>query len=298
MFFKRRKNNKKRKNITIQQAAAVFGISILIYNSFYRIKSDELGIKLRFGEFIKHSRPGIGFKIPFVDKILKKKINHSVNYKILDNVLTSDENLVTIKNLSVNYKIDIDGIAEYLLECANPKQQLEKLLISSVVDETNNHSLDDLKTDNKSYLDKIKDVLQEKINKFNLGIKIQKINANFNPPDEIMEYSKNIEIAKQQNKQIIIEAEAYRSIIIPEARGEAATLINEAEAYKQKVVNMAEGDVVRFNYIYEVYENAKDITKKRMLLDKWDGKFPEYCDGGGGSAAIPYLPLPELKKNK
>jgi modulator of FtsH protease HflK len=84
--------------------------------------------------------------------------------------------------------------------------------------------------------------------------------------------------------------------MLTKVRGEAATLIKEAETYRERVVNMAKGDAARFNSIYEEYKKSPEITKKRMLIDKWDGKFPEYCDGSGGSGVVPYLPLPEVKK--
>ncbi len=98
------------------------------------------------------------------------------------------------------------------------------------------------------------------------------------------------------------EAEAYANDVIPRARGEAAKIMQAAEAYKQKVVAAAEGEASRFVSIYNEYAKAREVTKERMYLETMEKVLADIekviIDKNSGSGVVPYLPLPELGKNK
>ena len=80
------------------------------------------------------------------------------------------------------------------------------------------------------------------------------------------------------------------------AEGQAQKMILDAQAYQQEVVNRAKGDTARFLSIYEQYKRAKDVTRKRMLLETLEqvlgGMQKTIVDGKSG--AVPYLPIPAL----
>ncbi len=63
------------------------------------------------------------------------------------------------------------------------------------------------------------------------------------------------------------EAESYHNDIVPRARGEAARLIAEAQGVKQATVAEATGQSQRFDVVLQAYQQAKDITVRRMYLD-------------------------------
>ena len=80
-------------------------------------------------------------------------------------------------------------------------------------------------------------------------------------------------------------------------------MIQGANAYKEKVVKEAQGEAERFISVYESYVVAKDVTTRRLFLERMQDVFSKsekvIIDGGNGAGTggvIPYLPLPELKK--
>ena len=82
---------------------------------------------------------------------------------------------------------------------------------------------------------------------------------------------------------------------------EAAKIVQDAEAYKREVVAQAEGEASRFIAIYNEYAKAKVVTQERMYLETMEkvlsGVNKIIIDKQSGSGVVPYLPLPELKKN-
>ena len=65
------------------------------------------------------------------------------------------------------------------------------------------------------------------------------------------------------------------------------------------VIAKAQGDASRFLAVYKEYVNAKDVTRERIYLETMQ----EVLAGmdklivGKEQGILPYLPLPELKKN-
>jgi membrane protease subunit HflK len=80
-------------------------------------------------------------------------------------------------------------------------------------------------------------------------------------------------------------------------------MIQAASAYKEKVTKEADGEAKRFISVYETYKVAKNVTTRRLFLERMQQVFKDadkviIDKGQGGSGVVPYLPLPELQKRK
>ena len=51
----------------------------LLWMSFYQVQPEEVGIVLRFGEYIKTTEPGLRMKIPFVDQVEPVPVQRQLN---------------------------------------------------------------------------------------------------------------------------------------------------------------------------------------------------------------------------
>jgi membrane protease subunit HflK len=94
---------------------------------------------------------------------------------------------------------------------------------------------------------------------------------------------------------------SYANDILPKAQGEAARLVQEATAYREQLVKEAEGEAQRFLSVYEAYKGGKEVTTKRLYLERMQKVLKDankiIIDGkGGGPGVVPYLPLPEIQK--
>jgi len=80
-------------------------------------------------------------------------------------------------------------------------------------------------------------------------------------------------------------------------------MIQAATAYKVKVTKEAEGEAKRFLSVYETYKGAKEVTIRRLFLERMQEVLKKsekviIDKGQGGTGVIPYLPLPELRKRQ
>jgi membrane protease subunit HflK len=87
------------------------------------------------------------------------------------------------------------------------------------------------------------------------------------PPDPVQPAFNEVNAAKQEKERMINQAwEAYNKVI-PRAKGEAEKTIREAEGYSVDVVNRAKGEAQRFLATWKAYQQAPDVTRKRLYLN-------------------------------
>ena len=42
---------------------------ITIFSSFFTVETEEVGVIMRFGKYVGEARPGLNFKVPFIDQV-------------------------------------------------------------------------------------------------------------------------------------------------------------------------------------------------------------------------------------
>ncbi|MGM0435129.1 MAG: FtsH protease activity modulator HflK, partial [Pseudomonadota bacterium] len=77
----------------------------------------------------------------------------------------------------------------------------------------------------------------------------------------------DVQRAREDRQRIVDQAERYRNRVVPEARGQAQRIREDANAYQAKVVEAAQGDTARFLDVLGVYEQAPEITSRRLYIE-------------------------------
>jgi membrane protease subunit HflK len=152
-----------------------------------------------------------------------------------------------------------------------------------------------VQNDTKALLQKILDEYGAGV--FVAEVKMQKVEA----PKPVIDAFDDVQRAKQDRERQQNEADAYRNDILPKAKGEAARMVQEATGYREQQIKEAEGEAKRFLSVYEAYKTGKEVTIKRLYLERMQKVLREsdkiiIDKGQGGPGVVPYLPLPEIQK--
>ena len=127
-------------------------------SGFFVVNPDELGIVLRFGQYVRDAKPGLNYHLPYpIEAALTPKVTRvnriDVGMRTIDDtrrgntsrdvpeeslMLTGDENIVDV-DFSVFWLIKPDGAADYLFNIQQPEGTV-KAVAESAMREVIGHS--------------------------------------------------------------------------------------------------------------------------------------------------------------
>jgi membrane protease subunit HflK len=328
-------------NIPFSKISFLFIFVILLFwlsTGFYTIQTDEEGVVLRLGKYVRTSIPGLNYKLPSpietVTKVSVTRINREIigfrssgtqiqtsSFSLFnqhpiestdDNIqtvpeesqmLTGDENIVDI-NFDVQWKIKNAKDFLFNLRDLGNENTVKSCAESAMREVIGIKKISDALAEERFQIEqKAKQLLQQMLDSYKMGVEIVRLQMlRVQPPTEVIDSYRDVQSAKADKEKLINEAYAYRNSIIPRSRGEAQKFLQEAEGYKQQVIANAKGEASRFISIFNEYQKAKDVTKKRMYLETMEqllsGMDKIIMDSKSSSSTVPYLPLQELMKNK
>ncbi len=277
-------------------AAVVIVIFLMVmYSTFFTIKTGEEGVIQRFGRFVRLAEPGANFKLPFgIEKVTK--VNREVlrteefdpNVDIREGrarfssetetgnvslMLTGDLNVALVPWV-VQYKVKesdkwlfkVDDVIGLLRDMSETSMRLV-VGDRSVTEVIKREGIEQ----------EAKRILQRELDKAETGIRIEAVKLNTtNVPKPVQPSFNEVNQAVQEKEKMIYQAREAYNKDIPKARGEAERTIKAAEGYAMERVNNANGDAARFVSVYNEYSKAKDVTKRRMYLETVKELFPKF----------------------
>ncbi len=272
----------------IKIIAVVVILLILLFGSFYQIGTEEMGVILRFGKFVRTSEPGLHFKIPLgienltrvpVQRQLKMEFGFRTarpgirsEYQVTTEsakeavMLTGDLNVANVEWI-VQYKIK--DAYKYLFKMRNATATFRYMNEAVVRRVVGDNAVDEVITIGRSRMaSEAKEELQKLCDLYEIGLEVnQLIFQDVNPPDPVKPSFNEVNEALQEKERKINEAWSEYNQEIPKAKGEAEQTIRAAEGYAMMRINNSQGDASRFMSIYKEYARAPLVTRKRLYLE-------------------------------
>src|SRR5579872_675326 len=298
-------------------------VVVLIWgmSGFFRVQSEELGVVLRFGKYVRDAQPGLSYHLPYpIETVLLPKALRvstlNIGVTLIDDparrartkrdipeeslMLTGDENIVDVE-FAVLWRIKPNGVAAYLFNIQKPEGTVKAVAESAmreVVGHTNIQPI--LTTERDATQQAVHELMQKTLDNYGSGIQVQQVQMqSVNPPSQVIESFNDVQNAKIDFERLQNEAQTYANRVVPDARGRGAQILQIAEGYKQQAVAEARGQSARFLKVYDEYNKAKEVTRERIYLETMErilgGSEKLVYDGGSSSGGIvPYLSLNEL----
>ena len=294
-------------------------IALWLGSGFYRVQPDEQGVELLFGKFVKQTQPGLNYWLPspmgtvYTPNVTRVNTitigfrggtgsgtaTRDVPSESL--MLTGDQNVVDI-DFVVQWQIK--SAADFLFNIRDPEGTIKIAAESALREVIGQATLESAITTGRASLDaQTQELLQKILDSYGAGVLISGFKMQeADPPQEVIDAFNDVQRAKQDQERSVNEANTYSNDIVPRAKGEAEKRTAEARGYKEQVTKEAEGEAARFISVYETYKTSKDVTTRRMFLERMQDVLSRsnkiIIDKGasGGSGVVPYLPLNELQK--
>jgi len=303
------------RQLSPQLLGAIVGVMAVVWlaSGSYTVGPDQRGIILRFGKHVATTDPGFHWHWPYpLETVMRPKVTEvqrvELGFRTIDPgpparyadvaseslMLTGDENIIDI-DLVVQYRIA--DPTKYLFKVRHLSATVKSASEAALREVIGRRHIDEALTIGKLEIqEETKALLQSIFNTYEAGLQVVALQLQeVQPPKQVIDAFKDVASAREDKVRFINEAEGYRSAIIPEVRGKVETILREAEAYREEKVRRAQGETQRFLQVLREYEQAKEITKKRLLLETLEEVLPQMdkiiLEERAGTNVLPILPL-------
>jgi len=299
---------------------AAIGIAVAGFYAFtFRVQPDELGVVLRFGEFVRQEPPGLHFRLPypieevrlpkvtrkntievgFRSSVVRRGTTGTTNVPEESGMLTGDENVVEVPFVVI---WRIQDAEKYLFRIQNPEQTVKDVAESAMREVVGKSDFERILTSELGAVrTSVQKLMQDTLDSYQSGIIIDEVSLQrVFPPQSVGDAFRDVQAAKIDLETLKNQAQAYASKIVPEARGAADRIMAEAEAYRKQTVEEAIGQASRFGAVLAEYQKAPQVTRERLYLETMErvlgGADKIILDTKAGSGVVPYLPLDQLQR--
>jgi len=266
-----------------------------LFSAVFTVPAESVGVIQRFGRYHGEVNPGLRFKIPWgIDRVtvvpvqrqLKEEFGFATSgatfrfqasapseWALETTMVTGDLNTALVEWI---IQFRIEKPFDYLFNVRNPANTLRDVSESVMREVIGDRTVDEVLTIGRQDIESTAQLkLQEVVNKYEMGLRIDQIQLkNVNPPKPVQASFDRVNEAQQERERMINVARGEYNKAVPRARGEADQLVQEAQGYAIERVNRAEGDVTRFNDLLAEYLKAPEVTKRRLYLEAMNEILP------------------------
>ena len=299
----------------------ILGILVIwLFSGIFRVQSEELGIVLRFGKYVRDAQPGLNYHLPYpIETVLLPKAlrvnTTSIGMTLIDDpsrrgrtirdvpeeslMLTGDENIVDV-DFTVLWRIKPKGAADYLFNIQNPEGTVKAVAESAMREVIGRSDIQPILTGARQNIETaVLELMQKTLDRYEAGVQITQVQMQkVAPPAQTIDAFREVQAARIGAESAQNEAQAYANKVVPASRGQSAQIIQAAEAYREQTVQEAKGQAARFLKVYEEYAKAPEVTRRRIYLEtlervlgRSDKTILDSAPGGGG--VVPFLNLNE-----
>jgi membrane protease subunit HflK len=259
----------------------------------YTVKPYEQAVVLRFGKYHATTMPGLHFKMPLVDQVMKVSVEEHglrlpfgrasraeepINARMIG--LAEDETLMLTGDLNtasvewtVQWKVTEPNQFLFRFPQDEDNHFAENLLTTVARTVMNrlvgDYSFDEvIGTTRRDLAFEARREAQRILDAYACGITVTALQMQrVNPPDRVKPAFDKVNASIQEKQKLENEAEATRNKLIPEARASRDRLIREAEGYAARRRAEANGEIEALLAKYHAYQRAPEVTRQRLYLE-------------------------------
>lgn len=276
----------------IPWAVGALIVAGLVLDASYTVEPHEQAVVMRFGRYHATTTPGLHFKLPMIDQVLKVSVeehglrlpfgsaSHADEAAAEVQRHQDDETLMLTGDLnaaSVEWTVQwqVTEPREYLFRFPrDPRDEFASDLLTFVSRTVMNRLVGDYSFDEVigpkrgDIANSARTDTQRILDHYECGITITALQMQrVIPPDRVKPAFDKVNASIQEKQKLENEAETERNKLIPAARASSDRLVREAEGYAGRRKAEAQGEIEALLAKFHAYQRAPDVTRQRLYLE-------------------------------
>lgn len=246
-----------------------FGL-ITVLTSFYTVKTAEAAIITRFGQFRRSAPPGLGWKVPFIDR-LEGRISLRVNQIALTMETKTHDNVFVTIPISVQTRVRPEKIYEAYYSLSDPVAQIQSYVEQVVLGHVPGMTLDEVFASQSSIAAAVKQELDVDMAAF--GFEIVNVLVTDIVPDQKVKAAMN-DINAAQREQVAANArgEAEKILVVKKAEAEAESKALQGQGIanqRRAIIEGLSGSIEGFQKVLGS-ATAQDVMQLVLVTQYFD----------------------------
>lgn len=248
-------------------ALFVFGLLILL-SGIFTVKQQTTAVVERFGRFHSLKRPGLQFKIPFLDRVAGRLTLRIQQLDVLVETKTHDNVFVKLK-VSVQYYVNPDKMYEAFYKLTSPHDQITSYVFDTVRAEVPKMKLDDVFERKDDIALAIRRELEEAMLEYGYGI-VKALVTDIDPDPQVKHAMNRINASEREKLAAEFEAEAERIRIVAKARAEAESKRLQGQGIADQRREIARGLEESVEVLNRVGINSQEASALIVVTQHYD----------------------------
>jgi regulator of protease activity HflC (stomatin/prohibitin superfamily) len=209
---------------------------ILLLGTVFTIDTAHAGIVQRLGKFSRIAAPGLNFKIPLLDNVVRRLSLQVEQLDVEVETKTKDNVFVKIP-ISVQYKVDPEKVYDAFYKLSDPIKQIESFVYNVILGHVPKMTLDETFEQQAQIAIDVKNSLDESMHEFGYNI-VKALITDIVPDDKVKAAMNDINAAAREREATVSRAETEKLLLVKKAEAEAESkrLQGEGIANQRKAI--------------------------------------------------------------
>ncbi len=260
----------------------IFGIGLLsigaiavLSSVFFTVEQRTVAIVQRLGKFVRQEEPGIGVKIPFIEKVVGR-VNLRVQQLDVEIETKTEDNVFVRMVVAVQYFVLPENVYDAFYKLDNAHRQITSFVFDVVRAQVPKIKLDEVFEKKDDIADIVKSELSQVMEGFGYGI-LKALVTDIDPDAKVKESMNEINAAQRMRVAATERGEADRILKVKAAEGEAqskalqgrgiadqrqaivAGLRDSVDEFRRSVPGTTAKDVMNLVLMTQYFDMLKEI---------------------------------------
>lgn len=251
-------------------APLVVVVLIVLLSAAFTIETAHAGIVQRLGKFLRIAAPGLNFKVPFIDDVVRRLSLQVEQLDVKVETKTKDNVFVQIP-ISVQYRVDPDKVYDAFYKLSDPIKQIESFVYNVILGHVPKLTLDETFEQQAQIAIDVKNSLDESMREFGYNI-VKSLITDIVPDDKVKAAMNDINAAAREREATVSRAETEKLLLVKKAEAEAESkrLQGEGIANQRKAIVEGLRESVRSFSASVEGASAKDAMAMVLLTQYFD----------------------------
>lgn len=260
---------------------SAFGIFVLlvfggmVLSSFFTVQTAEVAVITRFGQFLRIAEPGLGWKIPLIDKVQGRVSLRVDQIALMMETKTKDNVFVTIP-ISVQARVRPEKVFEAFYSLSDPTAQIKAYVEQVVLGHVPGMTLDEVFASQSSIAAAVKMELDTDMAAFGYEI-VNVLVTDIIPDGKVKAAMNDINAAQREQVAANARGESEKILAVKKAEAEAESkalqgqgIANQRKAIIEGLSSSIEGfqkalgeatarDVMQLVLVTQYFDTLKSI---------------------------------------